>query len=115
MRPDDVLLLDVLLAARDAVEFLSDSTPEQFRQDRLRQMATAKAVEIVGESASRLSDEFRAKHPEVPWHQVVGMRHRLVHDYFGIDLEEVWRTVKQDLPNLISTIEEWGSATGGDL
>lgn len=113
MRPDRVLLLDMLVAARDAVSFLGDCSYEEFLNDRMRQMAVVKAVEVVGEAAARVSDVFRAAKPTLPWRQIIGMRHRLVHDYFGIDVEQIWQTVKDDLPGLIVILDRW-VASGED-
>ena len=62
--------------------------------------ATRKALEIMGEAAKKIPASFRAKHPEVPWKQIAGMRDILVHEYFGVDLAEVWHTVTQDIPEL---------------
>lgn len=112
MRPDDVLLVDMLTAARDAVAFLEGCSYEQFQEDRMRQLAVAKAVEVIGEAASKLSEPFRSEHSELPWRQIIGMRHRLVHDYFGLDLEQIWRTVHGDLPSLITVLNQWVS--GGE-
>jgi len=104
MRPDDILLVDMLLAAREAVEFLRVSTPEAFQQDRMRQLAVIKSIEVIGEAASQISKEFRELHSALPWREIVGMRHRLVHGYFEIDLSRVWQTVCDDLPKLIEAI-----------
>jgi len=62
-------------------------------------------IQIIGEAARALSESFRARHPQVPWPQIVGMRNILVHDYFGIDLEEVWTVVARDLPVLQREVE----------
>ena len=97
MRPDEILLLDMLLAAREAVEFLRRSSLEEFEGDRMRQLAVAKSIEVIGEAASRISDSFRDAHPELPWRDIVGMRHRLVHGYFEINLRRLWQTVDKDL------------------
>ena len=105
MRPDNILLLDILLAAREAVEYLGDCSLEAFDNDRMRQLAVIKSIEILGEAASKLSETFRNTHPELPWHDIIGMRHRLVHGYFEIHLERIWWTVREDLPKLISTLE----------
>lgn len=109
MRPDDVLLVDMLEATRDAVAFVEGCSCEDLEKDRMRQLAVVKAIEVIGEAASKLSEEFRAGHPELPWRQIVGMRHRLVHDYFGIDLEQIWRTVQSDLPDLLTVLSQWTS------
>lgn len=105
MRRDPAFLLDMLLAARDAMRFVSGLSQRQFAESRLHQNAVIKAIEIVGEAAGRVSDETRASHPEIPWVEIVGMRNRLAHGYFEIDLVKVWDTVHQDLPRLIAAIE----------
>ena len=106
MRPDEILLLDMLLAGREAVEFLRRSSLEEFEGDRMRQLAVVKSIEVIGEAASRISDSFRDAHPELPWRDIVGMRHRLVHGYFEINLRRVWQTVDEDLPELIAVVEK---------
>lgn len=106
MRRDDAsFLLDMLVAARDAVAFAEGLSYTQFARDRRSQLAILKSVEIVGEAASRLSAEARELHTEIPWREIVGMRHRLVHAYFDIDLRLVWDTVQNDLPVLIAKLE----------
>lgn len=105
MRDDRVLLLDMLLAAREAVAFANGLTFAEFQHDRMAQLAILKVVETVGEAASRVSAETRNAHPEVPWSRIVGMRNRLVHGYFDINLMRVWNTVKQDMPHLILQLE----------
>jgi len=107
MRSDRVLLLDMLVAAKDAVSFLGDCTFEEFLGDRMRQMAVVKSIEVVGEAASRISVAFRNEKANVPWQLIISMRHRLVHDYFGLDVEQIWTTVKDDLPVLIPVLERW--------
>ena len=71
-------------------------------RDRL---AILKAVEVVGEAASQVSPEGKEAHPEIPWAKIIGMRNRLVHGYFNVNLERVWETVQQDLPDLIALLE----------
>ena len=105
MRSDQVLLLDMLLAARDGVKFVRGRTREHFDQDDMMQLATVKAIEIIGEAASRISEPFRVAHAEIPWEQISAMRHRLVHDYFSIDLDIVWKTANEDLPALIAALD----------
>jgi len=105
MRHENALLLDMLLAAREAQEFARGATLSDFRQDRTLQLAIVKAVEIVGEAASRISTETRELNPDIPWADIVGMRNRLVHGYFDINLVRVWETVEQDIPRLIQQLE----------
>ena len=105
MRHDPSYLVDMLLAARNAVEFSRGLTRQQFEQDALHQNAIVKAVEIIGEAASRLSAETKEELPEIDWSKIVGMRHRLVHDYFAVDYDIVWDVVQNHLPKLISQLE----------
>ena len=106
MRRDDAsFLLDMLMAARDAVDFASELTYDRFAQSRLHQHAIIKAVEIVGEAAARISNETKESYADIPWAEIVGMRHRLVHAYFEVNLQRLWDTVHQDLPALIAQIE----------
>ncbi len=105
MRRDDAYLLDMLLAARDAVEFARGLTYAEFEYSRLHQNAIVKSVEVIGEAVSRLSLEIKDAHSEIAWREIVGMRNRLMHVYFDIDVGLVWDTVQNDLPALIAQIE----------
>ena len=107
--PDDAYLLDMLNAARRAKQFVASLSQDEFAASDLHQSAVVKQLEIVGEAARRVSDEFQAAHPEIPWRLIVGMRNRLIHDYTRIDVETVWETVQRDLDPLISHLEIWES------
>lgn len=65
-----------------------------------------KCIEIVGEAAARVGADTQGRYPQIPWADIVGMRNRLVHVYFDIDLDRVWDTVEQDLPPLIAALED---------
>ncbi len=104
-REDAAHLLDMLEGCRDAVRFASEVTRPEFEESRLHQNAVVKSVETIGEAARRVSQQTRSAHPEIPWPQIIGMRHRLVHDYFDINLARVWETVHEDLPRLIAQLE----------
>lgn len=105
MRHDDALLLDMLLSAREAAELASGVMFGNFEKNRALQLAIVKAVEIVGEAASRVSADTREMHSEIPWSGIVGMRSRLVHGYFDVNLARVWETVAQDNSRLIAQLE----------
>jgi len=102
---DDAYLLDMLLAARKAQAFTVGVTQDQFEHDEILQNAVIRVIQIIGEAASKVSDEFRQAHPEIPWHGIIGMRHRLVHDYLHIDLIRVWQVVEKDIPALVPLLE----------
>lgn len=105
MRHDDSYLLDMLLAARKAAKFAEGLNYERYLQSDLYQNAIFKVLETIGEAASRISDTTREAHPEIPWPNVVGLRNRIVHAYFEIDLEVIWNIVTDDVPGLIAELE----------
>jgi len=105
MRTDEAYLYDMLNAARDALAFVQGMTFEQFQASLLHQMAVLKAIEIIGEAASRLSPAFQEANPHIPWRDIIGMRHRLVHGYFEVDYRRVWDTLQRDVPQLIVHLE----------
>ncbi len=112
MRRDAAYLLDMLIAAREARGFAVGLTWEQFEESRLHQNAVIRSLETIGEAAARMSDEFRDAHPELPWFEMTGMRNRLIHGYFEVDLLEVWDTLQTDVPSLVAAIEALLGATG---
>jgi uncharacterized protein with HEPN domain len=71
-----------------------------------KQDAVVRRIEIIGEAVRNLPEDFRQEHPAVPWQQIAGMRHKLVHEYFGVDLELVWQVVRHDLAHLKKHVEE---------
>ncbi len=106
MREDDVIRLRHMLdAARAAVGFVHGRTRADLDRDRQLVFALVKAVEIIGEAAYRVSPAGRDQAAELPWDDMIGMRHRLVHAYFDIDLDILWRTTQEDLPPLVSELE----------
>jgi uncharacterized protein with HEPN domain len=92
-------------AAREAIGFTAGRTRADLETDRQLLLAIVKDVEIIGEAASRLTEEFRTRHPELPWNAIVAMRNRLVHAYFDVDRDIVWNTVILDLPFLAAAVE----------
>jgi len=104
-RDDSLRLQDILAAARDALTFVAGRTETELAGDRQLVLALLKCLEIIGEAAARVVDGTRAKYPNLPWADMVGMRNRLVRVYFDIDLSLLWVTVRDDLPNLIRQLE----------
>ena len=105
-RDDKSFLLDMLVAARDAIAYAEGLSYADFEQNREKQRAIFNAVQEIGEAASRISPEFKNAHPAIPWRKIVGMRNRLVHAYFDIELDFVWDTVRNDLPAFAARIVE---------
>ncbi len=102
---DDAYLLDMLIAARDVLEFSRGLIWEQFQGSSLHQHAIAKALENIGEAARNISAETRAAHPEIPWAQVIALRNRIAHDYFNLNPARIWDIVQREVPDLIALIE----------
>jgi uncharacterized protein with HEPN domain len=102
---DHVRLRHMLDAAREAVALSQDRTREDLDTDRLLNLALVHLLEILGEAARGLSAAFRDAHSQVPWKLVAGMRDRLIHGYFDVNLDIVWRTVKEDLPALVAQLQ----------
>jgi uncharacterized protein with HEPN domain len=106
MNKDDQIRLRYMLdAAHEAVTFIRDETRESLDKDRKLLLALVKDIEIIGEAASRISESRQQTTPGIPWAQIVGMRNRLIHAYFNIDRETVWKTITEDLPPLIAALE----------
>jgi uncharacterized protein with HEPN domain len=101
---DAGLLLDMLIAARNAQQFIEGLDRDGFLESKLHQSAVIRAIEIIGEASSRVSENTRARHPEIPWRQVIAMRHKLIHGYEDVRLDVVWAVVRDDLPPLISAL-----------
>lgn len=91
----------MLAYAEEAREFVGERDAVALADDRMRAMATVRAVEVVGEAAGRLSDEVRASLPHIDFRPAVAMRHRLIHGYSKVRLEIVVQTVREDFPRLI--------------
>ena len=98
-------LLDILLAAQDAVEFSSGLTFQQFARSRLHQKAVFKSIEVIGEAATHVGEKTKRENPEIPWQNIIGTRNRLTHGYFQISLEVVWDIVQKDIPQLIDLLK----------
>lgn len=95
----------MLDAVREAQGFVASRSRSDLDHDRLLLLALVKDVEIIGEAASRVSAETRIEWADIPWQDIVAMRHRLIHGYFDIDLDIVWSTITDDLPALAAQLE----------
>ncbi len=111
MQADDAIRLRHMLeAAEKAVEFSVGKTRADLDTEQMLVLALVKCVEIIGEAANKASDKCRQALPAIPWADIVGMRHRLIHGYFDINLDIVWKTVTQELPGLIEELKKAQSA-----
>ena len=97
-------LRDILQAADDILAFVEGMDFPTFYADRRTNLAVVRALEIIGEAARHVPASMRRRHPQVPWQDMVDMRNKLIHEYFGVDMEVLWRTVQEDLPPLADAI-----------
>ena len=95
-----VLLEDIMLAVQKIARYTSQMDHNEFLNHELVIDGVARNLEIIGEAARQLPEEFRRAHAQIPWPQIAGLRNRIVHDYFGLDLELIWEIVQHDLPEL---------------
>jgi uncharacterized protein with HEPN domain len=105
MPRDEAYLLDIVLAARRAIKYVANISRAKFEEDEMVQDAVARTLEIIGEAAGLVSEDFQEAHSEIPWHLMVGMRNRIIHEYSRVNWGTIWDTVKNDLPTLISVLE----------
>ncbi len=98
-------LRDIVESADHAMLFVSGMTFEDFRHDIKTQFAVTRALEVIGEAAKQIPGVLRKKYPEIPWRSMTGMRDKLVHEYFGVNLVVVWKTVIEELPTLRTSIQ----------
>jgi uncharacterized protein with HEPN domain len=103
---DVALLLDMLLAARDALSFVEGLDESAFMASRLHQNATIRSLEIIGEAAWKVSEVTRAAHLEIPWRDMTNMRHRLIHGYGDVRLDIVWMVLRDHLDPLATRLSE---------
>ena len=107
MRKDDLIRIRHMLdAGREAMGFAQGRSRADLATDRMLVLALVKCIEIVGEAATKVSLETRNLHGSVPWVDIVGMRHRLIHAYFDVDLDRVWDTIVDDLRPLVAELEK---------
>lgn len=92
-------------AAREILEFMREQSRDSLASNRMLQMAVIKELEIIGEAANNISAECQRKYSQLPWRQMIGMRNRLVHVYFGIDVDIIWQTVQDNLVPLIQQLD----------
>jgi uncharacterized protein with HEPN domain len=105
MSRDETTLLDIVRAARLVLEFKRGMNKPAFLKDIKTQSAVLHQLMVMGEAVKRLSQDFRTRHPEIPWTLIAGMRDKLIHGYDIVDLDEVWKTADADVPDLLSLLE----------
>jgi uncharacterized protein with HEPN domain len=99
-RPAADYLQDILDAIGSIARFVAGMDLEELQQDEKTLFATSRGFEIIGEAVKNIPEDFRSKYPGIPWKSIAGMRDKLIHSYWGIDIQVLWKTIGQDLPQL---------------
>ncbi len=104
-REDEVYLAHMLDKAREARALIRNKDRDAYDKDNALRLAVTHLIQIIGEAAAHVSIDFQESHQEIPWDNIIGMRHKIVHDYMGMDEDIVWEVVSSDLPALITSLD----------
>jgi len=104
-RPQLLYCQDILESGSAIQSYVQGMTCDEFTQDRMRYSAVIREFEIIGEAVGKLSEELKGGYPEIPWQDIKDFRNLLVHEYFGVDLEIVWNTIRDDLPLMLDAVQ----------
>jgi len=106
-RKDPALFLEDILEAMNKIEkYTKDKDIEKFRSDSMTVDAVLRNLEVIGEASTNIPSEFREDNPEIPWKRMIGLRNIVIHEYFGVDLDIIWRIITKDIPETKPLIEE---------
>lgn len=104
-RSVSLLIEDLIDAMKKIERYIIDMDWESFQSDEKTSDAVVRNLEVIGEASNRLPLDFKEKNNSIEWFKIVGLRHRIVHDYFGVDLAIIWQIIQRDLPNLKIKLE----------
>lgn len=98
-------LRDMLEAIQDITDFITGMDFETFTKDKKTINAVVRSIEVIGEAATKIPQPLQNRYPHIPWKKMAAMRNKLIHEYFGIDLEILWKVANEDIPSLKSPLE----------
>jgi uncharacterized protein with HEPN domain len=101
---DTIGLRHMLDHAREAATLVQNMTRDDLHANRVLSLALIRLLEIVGEAATRISEDLRARHPQIAWRQIISLRNRLIHGYDAVDLDILWQILHEDIPPLITDL-----------
>jgi len=103
---ENIFLEHILESIKDIENFTKELPKDHFLKNKEKQNASIRSIEVIGEAVKNLPAEFKKKHSVIPWAKIAGMRDRLIHHYFGVDLKRVWIVIKGDIPKLKKQIQD---------
>ncbi len=107
MFKDDLTRVKHMLdSANEALSFIKNKTRKDLDQDRMLVLSLVKSIEIIGEAANSITNDLKSKYQAIPWQDIIKMRHRLIHTYFDVDYDIVWKTVIDELPLLVKELKK---------
>ena len=107
MFKDDLTRIKHMLdSVNEALSFIKNKTRKDLDQNRMLVLSLVKCIEIIGEAANSITDDLKFKHSSIPWQDIIKMRHRLIYAYFDVDYDIVWKTVQDELPELIKELKK---------
>jgi uncharacterized protein with HEPN domain len=116
MRDRDYIdyLQDIVDSIDDIGDFIKGMSFEDFSHDKKTTNAVLRSIEVMGEAAKNVPEEIREQYPQIPWKKMSGMRDKLIHEYHGVDLETVWKTLREDIPPLKEQVKDIIKKAEGD-
>jgi len=102
----NIYLEDIVNSCDKISTYITDLNSESFKSDNKTVDAVVRNIEIIGEAASKVTEDVRNKHQDIEWKAIIGMRNILIHEYFGVDVEQVWLTATEEIPSLRNKVSE---------
>ena len=106
MKNDLAYIEHILLSIAKIKEYTKNLSKDDFEQNEMIQDAVIRNIEIIGEAAKKVSSDLKSSYLNIPWKEIAGMRDKLIHDYMGVDVEVVWKTLETDIPELEILLKE---------
>ncbi len=105
-KSSEIYVQDIKDSIKKIGRYVEGMNFQEFKEDEKTVDAVIRSLEVIGEAANNIPDEFKKKHEDIPWEKIISMRNKMIHEYFGVDLEIVWETIKTDIIDLSSKLDK---------